>query len=88
MRKCYFTNSCLADCDPKHFLTYERRYEDAIYGVMINCADHPNQPLEELEVFIGFIMNKRGAQTHRQRDRSIKLKDEFERIGARLRRRQ
>jgi hypothetical protein len=25
-------------------------------------------------------MNKAGAQTHRQRDRSVKLKDEFERI--------
>ncbi|KXX75237.1 RNA-dependent RNA polymerase 1 [Madurella mycetomatis] len=44
-------------------------YEDAIYGVMVDCADHPHQPLKELEVF-----------TSRQRDRSTKLKDEFERI--------
>ncbi|GAB1313705.1 RNA-dependent RNA polymerase [Madurella fahalii] len=55
-------------------------YEDAIYGVMTDCADHPHQPLKELEVFVGFIMNKRGVQTNRQRDRSVKLKDEFERI--------
>ncbi|KAK4031981.1 RNA dependent RNA polymerase-domain-containing protein [Parachaetomium inaequale] len=57
-------------------------YEDAIYGVMIDCAEQPYQPLRELEVFVGFIMNKSGAQTHRQRYRSIKLKDEFERITA------
>ncbi|KAK4149994.1 RNA dependent RNA polymerase-domain-containing protein [Chaetomidium leptoderma] len=55
-------------------------YEDAIHGVMIDCAEYPHQPLRELEVFVGFIMNKTGVQTHRQRDRSIKLKDEFERI--------
>jgi hypothetical protein len=47
---------------------------------MIDCAEHPNQPLRELEVFVGFIMNKSGVQTHRQRDRSTKLKEEFERI--------
>jgi hypothetical protein len=47
---------------------------------MIGCADQPHQPLRELEVFVGFIMNKAGVQTHRQHDRSVKLKDEFERI--------
>ncbi|KAL2195585.1 RNA dependent RNA polymerase-domain-containing protein [Corynascus similis CBS 632.67] len=57
-------------------------YEDAIHGVMIDCAEQPNQPLTELEVFVGFIMNRTGSQTPRQRDRSIKLKDEFERIAS------
>ncbi|KAK4233862.1 RNA dependent RNA polymerase-domain-containing protein [Achaetomium macrosporum] len=42
-------------------------YEEDIHGVMIDCAEHPHQPLKELE-------------TRRQRDRSVKLKDEFERI--------
>ncbi|KAK3303922.1 RNA dependent RNA polymerase-domain-containing protein [Chaetomium strumarium] len=55
-------------------------YEEDIHGTMIDGADHPHQPLRELEVFVGFIMNKSGVQTHRQRDRSVKLKDEFERI--------
>ncbi|KAH6851365.1 RNA dependent RNA polymerase-domain-containing protein [Chaetomium sp. MPI-CAGE-AT-0009] len=55
-------------------------YEDAVHGLMIECADQPHQPLRELEVFVGFILNKSGVQTHRQRDRSVKLKDEFERI--------
>ncbi|KAK4095967.1 RdRP-domain-containing protein [Parathielavia hyrcaniae] len=57
-------------------------YEDALHGVMIDCAEHPHQPLRELEVFVGFIMNKTGVQSNRQRDRSVKLKDEFERITA------
>ncbi|KAJ4288800.1 hypothetical protein N0V88_007127 [Collariella sp. IMI 366227] len=55
-------------------------YEEAIHGAMINGAEHPHQPLRELEVFVGFIMNKSGVQTTRQRDRSVKLKEEFERI--------
>lgn len=49
---------------------------------MLNFAEHPHQPLRELEVFVGFIMNKTSVQTHRQRDRCVKLKDEFERIAA------
>jgi hypothetical protein len=47
---------------------------------MIDCAEHPHQSLRELEVFVGFIMNKTGVQSHRQRNRSVKLKDESERI--------
>ncbi|KAH6613232.1 RNA dependent RNA polymerase-domain-containing protein [Chaetomium tenue] len=57
-------------------------YEDAVYGLMIDCADQPYQPLRELEVFVGFILNKSGGQTHRQRDRSVKLKDGFDKIAA------
>ncbi|KAK3298117.1 RNA dependent RNA polymerase-domain-containing protein [Chaetomium fimeti] len=57
-------------------------YQDAVHGLMIDCADQPHQPLRELEVFVGFILNKNGIQTHRQRDRSVKLKDGFERIAA------
>jgi hypothetical protein len=49
---------------------------------MDDFSEHPTQPLAELEVFVGFIINRTGIQTHRQRDKSIKLKDEFERITA------
>ena len=56
-------------------------YEDAVSECMYRWSDHPARPLTELEVFLGFILNKTGAQTHRQRDYSIKLKDEFERIA-------
>ncbi|KAK0614847.1 RNA dependent RNA polymerase-domain-containing protein [Bombardia bombarda] len=57
-------------------------YEEKISSVMIDFSEHPNKPLTELEVFVGFVMNKSGVQTRRQRDCSHKLKDEFERISA------
>ncbi|KAL2863858.1 RNA dependent RNA polymerase [Aspergillus lucknowensis] len=57
-------------------------YEDAIHGAMIDFSEHPIHPITELEVFIGHILNKTGVQTHRQRERSIKLKDEFDRIAS------
>ncbi|KAL4925196.1 RNA dependent RNA polymerase [Aspergillus undulatus] len=57
-------------------------YEDAITTAMANFSDHPIHPITELEVFIGQILNNSGIQTHRQRERSIKLKDEFERIAS------
>lgn len=57
-------------------------YDDAIYGHMCKFSDHPVQPISELEVFIGHIHNKRGPQTHRQRDSSHKLRDAFDRTAA------
>ncbi|KAJ0413452.1 RNA dependent RNA polymerase-domain-containing protein [Aspergillus carlsbadensis] len=57
-------------------------YENAIYGAMKDFSEHPINLITELEVFIGHILNKTGVQTHRQRERSIKLKDEFDRIAS------
>ncbi|KAM7201330.1 RNA-dependent RNA polymerase 1 [Rhypophila sp. PSN 637] len=57
-------------------------YDHAIEELMIEHAENPGRPLKELEVFVGFIMNKTGVQTRRQRDRSIRLGDEFEQISA------
>ncbi|KAL4942182.1 hypothetical protein BDV06DRAFT_212071 [Aspergillus oleicola] len=57
-------------------------YEDGMTTAMANFSDHPIHPITELEVFIGQILNNSGVQTHRQRERSIKLKDEFERIAS------
>ncbi len=48
---------------------------------MSDFSENPNYPITELEVFVGFIVNKSGVQTSRQRDKSIKLKDEFDRIS-------
>lgn len=56
-------------------------YEAAISNAMSQYSEHPINPITELEVFIGNILNKSGVQTNRQRDKSIKLKDEFERIS-------
>ncbi|CAK7275185.1 hypothetical protein SEPCBS119000_006566 [Sporothrix epigloea] len=57
-------------------------YEDAILSTMYEFSEHPTLPLTELEVFIGTIINKTGAQTLRQRDRSRKLHGEYERISS------
>ena len=56
-------------------------------SAMKEWGEHPSRPLTELEVLVGFIINSRGFQTHRQRDRSIKLKGEFERISGWIMRR-
>lgn len=55
-------------------------YEDSIRSTMHDYSDNPMQPITELEVVIGSLMSKTGAQSMRQRDRSHKLRDEFERI--------
>lgn len=56
-------------------------YDHAIEELMVENAENPSQPLAELEVFVGFFLNKTGGvQTRRQRDRSVRLKDEFDRI--------
>ncbi|KAK7177991.1 RNA-dependent RNA polymerase [Paraphaeosphaeria sporulosa] len=56
-------------------------YEDAIYTATVDYSDHAAIRITELEVFTGTIFNKSGVQTRRQRDKSIQLKDEFERIA-------
>ncbi|GLA24172.1 hypothetical protein AnigIFM63326_011027 [Aspergillus niger] len=57
------------------------RYEEAVFSARNNYSEHPIDPLSELEVFIGSVMNKGGVQTRRQRDQSNKLADEFDRIS-------
>jgi len=47
---------------------------------MWQFSENARAPLTEVEVFCGFILNKRGAQTRRQNDSSIKLKEEIDRI--------
>ncbi|RGP68784.1 hypothetical protein FLONG3_8047 [Fusarium longipes] len=54
-------------------------YESAITDKMWHFSENPREPLTEVEVFCGFILNKRGAQTRRQGDASIKLKEEIDR---------
>lgn len=48
---------------------------------MYEWSEHPTQPLRELEVIVGFIINKTIVASRRQRERSQKLRDEFERIS-------
>ncbi|KAF9890609.1 hypothetical protein FE257_005740 [Aspergillus nanangensis] len=56
-------------------------YEDALVFAMNNYSEHPTKPISELEVVIGIILTTSGTHTRRQRDRSVKLKDEFDRIA-------
>ncbi|KUI62533.1 RNA-dependent RNA polymerase 1 [Cytospora mali] len=56
-------------------------YEVAVSEAMAKFSGHPTKSLTELETFIGSIINKSGVQNHRQRDSSIKLKAEFDRIS-------
>lgn len=48
---------------------------------MIENSEHPYKPLKEVELFIGYVFNKRGSQTRRQRECSEKLHTTFERIS-------
>lgn len=54
-------------------------YDDAIWTATIDYSDHSFKGITELEVFTGAIFNKTGIQTRRQRDTSIRLKDDFDR---------
>lgn len=56
-------------------------YDDAIWTATIDYSDHSSKGITELEVFTGTIFNKTGIQTRRQRDTSIRLKDEFDRTA-------
>lgn len=55
-------------------------YDGTIADKMWEFSDNPRVPISEVEVFCGFVLNKRGSQTRRQRDASIKLHDETDRI--------
>ena len=63
-----------------HICRYPRYY-DAIWSATLNYSEHPSLPISEIEVFTGCIFNKSGVQTRRQRDKSLQLKDEFDRIA-------
>ncbi|KAL4862886.1 hypothetical protein BDV12DRAFT_178207 [Aspergillus spectabilis] len=83
------TRRCIemgASVNWKHHVETARQlrlaYETAITTTMNAFSLHPLLPITELEVFLGQILNNTGVQTHRQRERSIKLKDEFERIAS------
>jgi len=45
---------------------------------MFEYGPRPQQPLSEVEVFVGNILGKNGAQTRRQRELSMSMKERFE----------
>ncbi|KAI9170924.1 RNA-dependent RNA polymerase [Paramyrothecium foliicola] len=70
----------------EHKLQEARRlrkmYESAILDKMWEHSESSRKSLSEQEVFCGSILNKKSAQTRRQRDFSLKLREQMERIGA------
>ncbi|GAB1311502.1 hypothetical protein MFIFM68171_01712 [Madurella fahalii] len=56
-------------------------YRKAVQEVAISRSEHPVRPLSEREIFVGVILNEAGAQTNRQRDRSMRLRDEYDEIA-------
>ncbi|KAK8087511.1 hypothetical protein PG994_002485 [Apiospora phragmitis] len=61
-------------------LKIRETYEDMMYNITMDYSEHASIPITELEVFTGNIFNKSGIQTPRQRDRSINLKEAFDRM--------
>jgi hypothetical protein len=55
-------------------------YEGALVDMIWTFSDNPRTHISEVEAFCGFILNKRGSQTRRQRDASIKLREEMDRL--------
>ncbi|OHF00014.1 RNA-dependent RNA polymerase [Colletotrichum orchidophilum] len=56
-------------------------YEDRLASAMTTYSDSHLKQLREVEVFCGSIFNKTGSQTRRQKDNSMKLKQEFDRLA-------
>ncbi|KAF8471693.1 RNA dependent RNA polymerase-domain-containing protein [Kalaharituber pfeilii] len=55
-------------------------YEDEVRSMMRNFSTTPSaEPLREVEVFIGSIVGK-GKQNRREKDSSMAMKDEFDRL--------
>lgn len=67
--------------DILHELTLSS-YEDSITDNMWHYSGNPRSCLTEVEVFCGSVLNKRGTQTRQQRDASMRLKDETDRVMA------
>ncbi|KHN97503.1 RNA-dependent RNA polymerase [Metarhizium album ARSEF 1941] len=55
-------------------------YEDSILDSMWHFSENPRKCITEAEVFCGSVLNKTGTQTRRQRDASIRLKEDTDRI--------
>ena len=53
------------------------RYEDCLLNIASEYSSQPSRPLSELEVFVGNILGKTGAQSKKQHELSISMKERF-----------
>lgn len=58
----------------------KHRYEASVADQMWHYSENPRVPLSETEAFCGSILNKSGSQTRKQRDFSMKLREEMDRL--------
>lgn len=57
----------------------DSRYEDNIIDTMLENSAHPTHFVSEVEVFVGALLGKDGAQTKRQREFSTSMKEKHDR---------
>ncbi|KAH7039872.1 RNA dependent RNA polymerase-domain-containing protein [Microdochium trichocladiopsis] len=55
-------------------------YNDALWALTMDYSENAGEPITEVEIFTGSIFNCRGLPTKRQGERSLQLKDEFDRV--------
>lgn len=84
----YIVSECKAtvgDLDWKSWMPEARDirdlYEGSVWDTTQEYSDHASMGLTELEVFTGAIFSQSGVQSRRQRDKSVELKDAFDRIA-------
>ncbi|KAL8871665.1 MAG: hypothetical protein Q9174_002555 [Haloplaca sp. 1 TL-2023] len=67
----------------EHYLRFARdvkeAYEDNMVDTMMEHSAHPTHFVSEVEVFVGALLGKEGAQTKRQREFSSGMKDKHDR---------
>lgn len=56
-----------------------RSYEENLADTMLAYSTHPPHFISEVEVFSGSILGKNGAQSKRQREFSVTMKDKHDR---------
>ncbi|KAL9130783.1 MAG: hypothetical protein Q9217_001131 [Psora testacea] len=67
----------------KHHLEFaynvKENYEENLIDTMLQFSTHRNHFITEIEVFSGSILGKNGAQSKRQRESSVNMKDKHDR---------
>ncbi|KAM3066365.1 hypothetical protein ACMFMG_003126 [Clarireedia jacksonii] len=53
-------------------------YNNCMTDIMHDYSDHPTRPISEREVFIGNILGKVGAQSRKQRELSVSMKEKYD----------
>ncbi|KXJ96331.1 RNA dependent RNA polymerase-domain-containing protein [Microdochium bolleyi] len=55
-------------------------YNDTLWRLTLEFSESAGEPITEVEIFTGSLFSSRGLPTKRQGERSLQLKDEFDRV--------